>query len=403
MRKIKVVHVLNYDFGLIQIHNYMLYLRDQGYDVSIICSPGQRLKGDMYTPEGIFIKAIRFSSAITPLADLRTLWQLYRYFRKQGFDVLQTHTVKPGLLGRLAGRLTGIPVIVHTVHGFHIYEGMSPLQRKFYIWIEKIAAPFCDSILSVSREDIELALGEGICPADKISYLGMGADMSRFDVGCFSAEDVTRMKRELGIDPDEAVVTMIGRLVKEKGFIEYFEAAKIIKDKGGKAKFLSVGPTQDKATAVSPTALANEFGLESEILFLGLRLDIPELMSVTDVLVLPSHGIEGLPRVLIEAAAMGKPVVATDTRGCREVVEDGKTGILVPMKDSQALADAILELLSDKERASQMGKAGRERVVALYDERRYFWKTDAEYRRLLKAKLPAVDLRSLKAIPGEVA
>jgi glycosyltransferase involved in cell wall biosynthesis len=400
MRKIKVVHITNYDFGLkVQMLNNVLYFRDQGYDVSIVCNPGQWLKEDMYTPEGIFVKAIPFFSAITPLNDLKTLWQLYRYFRKERFDIVDTHTIKPGLLGGLAGRLSGIPIIIHTAHVFHIRETMSPLQRKLWVWIEKICFRSSDLVLLDNLEDIETAKRERFGPPDKFIYVGNGIDLARFTPSRFSQEDVTRIKGELGIEPGEAVVGMIGRLVKEKGAIEFFEAAKIIKEEGIKAKFVFVGPTQEKATAISPTSLIKELGLESKVLFLGTRWDIPELMSVMDVLVLPSHGIEGRARVLMEAAAMGKPAVATDTRGCREVVSDGQTGILVPIKDAKALADAIMDILSDEEKAQRMGRAARERA-AMFDERLLFSKTDAEYRRLLRAKLPALDISSLKEIPA---
>jgi glycosyltransferase involved in cell wall biosynthesis len=403
MRKLKVVHVSNYDFGLrVHMRNYVLYLRDQGYDISIVCNPGQWLKGDQVTSDGILVKAVRFTHKITPFVDLKSLWQLFWYFRKERFDIVHTHTVKVGLLGRLAARLAGVPVSVYTVHGFHIHEGMSRSERKLFVWIEKIGALFCDSILSQNHEDIDTALREGICPPNKISPIGNGVDLSRFDPRRFGEVDITSIKRGLGVEGGEPVVGLIGRLVEEKGFIEFFEAARVIKDRGIKAEFLAVGPEQEKPSAIPPKCLVKELGLEDEVLFLGVREDIPELMVVMDLIVLPSHGIEGLPRVLMEAAAMGKPAVATNTRGCRDVIQDGETGVLVRMKDAEALASAIMDLLSDKEKAQRMGRAARKRA-AMFDERLYFWKTDAEYRRLLRAKLPTLDISALKEIPGEVA
>lgn len=404
MRKIKLVHVTNYDFGLrFQLRNYLLYFRDQGYDVSVVCNPGQWLKGDEVTSYGVFVKAVRFPHGITPFVDLKSLWQLVWYFRKERFDIVHTHTVKPGLVGRLAAKLAGVPVSVYTVHGFHIYEGMSPLERKLFVWIEKIGAMFCDSLISTNREDIETAVREGICPAAKISHgHSMGADLSRFDPGQFSEEDITNIRRDLGIERGEQVVLMVGRLVKGKGWIEFFEAAKIIKDRGIKARYLAVGPEHKKASAISPQRLIKEQGIEDQVLFLGVRRDIPELMAASDLIVLPTHGIDSLPRILMEAAAIGKPVVTTDTRGCRETVVEGETGLLVPMQDSQALADAMLDLLSNPERAKEMGKKAQTRA-AMFDERLHFSKTDAEYRRLLRAKLPDLDINSLKEIPGEVA
>jgi glycosyltransferase involved in cell wall biosynthesis len=328
-----------------------------------------------------------FPPRITPLTDLKTLIRLVRYFRKERFHVVHTHTVKPGLLGRLAARLAGVPVVIHTIHGFYFHDGMHPIARRIFIAVEKVGAWCCDAILSQNQEDIDTAMREGICSPAKISHLGNGIDVTKFYPGCVDGAAVAELRQELGLPPDTKIVGLIGRLVREKGFLEFFEAARIILDRGINARFLAIGAAQpEKSDALTLQVLIDQLGLQSAVHFLGLRDDIPALMSLMDVVALPSYGKEGLPRVLMEAAAMGKPVVATDVRGCREVVADGETGLLVPVQDSAALAEGLITVLSDAGLARRLGQAGRVRAEALFDERQYFRRTHESYQQLLKAK-----------------
>ncbi len=389
MTKTRVVHVTNFDIGLrTHLRNYLGYLRQQGYDVSVVCHPGQWLQHDTWTPDGIFVKIIPFPPRITPLVDLKALVSMVGYFRRERFHVVHTHTVKPGLLGRLAAYLAGVPVIIHTIHGFYFHAGMRPAGQRLFITVEKIGAWCCDALLSQNQEDIDTAIREGICPPEKISHLGNGIDLTRFYPGCVDEAAVSALRRELGISPDAKVVGLVGRLVREKGFVEFFEAARIILNQGIKAHFLAIGAAQtEKHDALTPQTLIEQLGLQSAVHFLGLRSDIPALMSLMDVIALPSYGKEGIPRVLMEAAAMGKPVVATQVRGCRETVADGETGLLVPAQDSAALAQGLAAILSDADLARRLGQAGLVRAKALFDERLYFQRTHETYQRLLQAKV----------------
>lgn len=384
MQKGKVAHVTTIDMAVrFLLLNQLLYLKERGYEVSAVCSPGR------WVPEveraGIPIKTVEKRRRISPLADLVALWHLFSYFRKEGFVIVHAHTPKAGFLGQLAAKFAGVPIIVRTLHGFYFHDGMHPAVRNFFTGLEKIAALCSDSILSQNSEDIETAIREGICEEEKIKYLGNGIDINLFDPQRITAEEVTLKRREIGIRKDERVVGIVGRLVEEKGYLDFFQAARITKAKMPNIKFLVVGPIErEKRDALSPD-VAKDYGLGDDVIFLGMRMDMPQLYAIMDVFVLPSHR-EGLPRTLMEAAAMAKPVVATDIRGCREVVKDGETGILVPVKDADALAEAILGLLQDPETAKKMGQAGRRRAEELFDERKVFQRVEAEYDRLLREK-----------------
>jgi glycosyltransferase involved in cell wall biosynthesis len=248
---------------------------------------------------------------------------------------------------------------------------------------------------------METAIREGICPPDRIHYLGNGIDLDQFDPDLVPPDKVMALRAELGIPPQRPVIGFVARLVQEKGIYELIEAASILKSKAIQARFLVIGTAQKgRKGTVSPEGVIHELGVEKEVMLLGYRDDIPELLSLMDMVVLPSYGREGVPRILMESAALGKPVVATRVRGNVEAVEDGKTGVLVPVRDGPALADAILGLLNAPDRAAEMGRQARQRALTHFDERHFFWRTDQEYRRLLKDRLKLDPSSLLEPVPS---
>lgn len=404
MATIKIAHVINHEIGLL-VHgkNYFRYLRDQGFDLHVVCPPGDYVRGDMVTEDGILVKAITFPARYTPVQDSRTLVQLIDYFGREQFDIVHTHTVKPGLLGRIAARLTGTPVVIHTIHGFHNWDDMSRYEQWFFLQVERLAMHFCDQLLSQNHEDIRVALRDRICRTSEITYLGNGIDLSYFDRAHVDPVDTVALRRSLGVRPHEHLVGMIGRLVRLKGYYDYLAAAKNLVEQGWPVKFLAVGPTMpEKSDALSPDDLIAEYGLQDHLIYLGVRNDVRELLAAMDVVVLASYA-EGIPRVLLEAAAMGKAAVGTNVRGTREVIVPGETGLLVPPRDPPALATAIAQLLNDPVAAERMGVAARQRVAEQFDERLYFWRTDHVYRQLLARKRPERALSELRPLPNSEA
>ncbi len=399
---IKVVHIINNDIGLrIHARHYFNYLRQQGYEMNVICAPGDYVKGDMVTSDGIPVIAIPFPPRYTPVSDLKTIWRLVRLFRKNRYGIVHTHCVKPGLLGRIAARLAGVPIIVHTVHGFHNWDDMSRFEQWFFLQVERFAARFCDALLSQNREDMRVAVRDRICPPSKIRYLGNGIDIEYFQPNKVSAEQVQRMRQDLGVQPGEYLVGMIGRLVRLKGFYDYMAAAQQLHEAGEPTKFLTIGfSVPEKRDALSPEKLIAKYNLTGAMQHLGPRKDIRELIATMDAVILASYA-EGIPRVLMESAAMGKAAVGTDVRGTRETIVDGETGVLVPPRNPPALAAGIMRVLENKAQTALMGEAARRRAEANFDERFYFWRTDQEYRRLIRQKLAGQQLQSLRDVPAE--
>ncbi len=381
---IKVVHVINVDIGVkIHLRNQILYLKQQGYDVSAVCSPGALITHDGPTENGIPVKLIKITSAITPFQDARALVELVRYFRSSRFDIVHTHSLKPGLLGRLAARLARVPVVVHTLHGFFFYEGMSTGEQAFWKRMEKLGMALGDYTLSQSQEDVTTAIREGICKPDRIGYLGNGIDLEEFNPTSILTEQARAKRRELGMGKREKVVAMAGRLLVEKGYLDFFEAARLIRQRDRRVRFWAMGADQPGRQGAISLADLQTKGLGHSISFLGMRSDMPKLLAAADIFVLPTHGREGLPRVLMEASAMGKPIVATDVHGCREAVLHGQTGFLVPARNPTALAEAVLSLLDNGELAARLGAAARTYALEHFDEKIYFQRIHTVYQVLL--------------------
>jgi glycosyltransferase involved in cell wall biosynthesis len=383
--KIKVCQIASIDMTLrFMLLNQLKFLKDEGYEVQAVCSSGKWIKE--IEENGIKVKTIEIKRKISPISDLIALFQLLSFLKKEKFDIVHTHTPKASFLGQLAAKISGVPIIINTIHGFYFQKNSPRLKRKFFIFIEKIAALCSNLIFSVNKEDIETAIEEKICNPNLIKYLGDGIDLSRFNPERFSQEFIRDKKKKLDINPQKKIIGIIARLVREKGFLELFEAFKEVLKKFPNTLLLVIGPKEpEKKDAISPEIVKN-YRIEKNVIFLGERTDVDEIYPLMDIFVLPSHR-EGLGLSLLEASAMKKPVVATNIRGCREAVDNNKTGILVSPKDPEKLAEALIYLLSNPEMAKEMGDRGRIKVIKEFDERLVFDRIKKEYQKLIQEKL----------------
>jgi len=362
---VKVAHLTTVDMSLrYLVMPQMLAIRDAGAEVVGISAPGP------WVPEleAAGIRHIPLKSStrrMDLLADLRAARDLWRILGRERFDVLHTHTPKPGFYGRVLGRLAGVPIVVNTVHGLYATEDDHWLKRAVVYGLEAIASRCSDAELVVSSEDLELLHRWRISPRNRSKLVGNGVDLARFDPTRFDAEARRRLRETFGVTSDQIVVGVVGRLVAEKGYPELFEAARILSDRYA---FLAIGPHDpDKADAL-PKRMLNE-AQAAGVRILGMRNDVDELHAGFDIFVLPSHR-EGLPIAAIEAAASGLPIIATDIRGCRQVVDHGRNGLLIPVGNAKAMAAAITRLGEDPETRTSMARAGRRKAEDEYDERR---------------------------------
>ncbi len=387
MSSVKIAHVTTVDTSLRYLLLHQMHsFKQAGFEVLGISTPGPDVRA--IEEVGIRHIPVTMTRNVTPTADLPALWRLCQVMRREKFTIVHTHTPKAGLLGQIAARMAGVPIVVNTVHGFHFHDLTRPAARRFYINLEKLAAHCSDLYLSQNREDLRTALSEGICAADKIRYLGNGIDLAEFNPASIPVEEARRYRERLGIALDAPVVGFVGRLAaKRKGFLDFLHAAQQVSKRVPGVRFLIVGEADHgKPDAIEPSVAA-EFGIGDQCLFLGHRPnhELPRLYKLMDVLVLPSL-FEGVPRVIMEASAMGVPAVATDVKGNREAVEHNRNGLLVPLGDVDALAAAIGRLLSDSGLAHSMQREGQLIARERFDEQLVFARVKGEYTRLLVAK-----------------
>jgi glycosyltransferase involved in cell wall biosynthesis/ribosomal protein S18 acetylase RimI-like enzyme len=362
---IRVAHVTTVDLTL----KYLLLgqlrrLRDEGFEVTGVSAPGPYV--DELAQEGIrHVPWRNATRSWAPWADARAFAELIAILRRERFDIVHTHNPKPGILGRFAASLVGTPYIVNTVHGLYATADDPLLKRFGVLALEGLAARCSDLELFQSEEDLRWATRLHVVDRSRAVLLGNGTDLSRFDPSTVDRSYLKRLRDEFGIAQGELVVGTVGRLVGEKGHREIIEAARQVRAELPHARFIAVGGSDpEKADALSPEEIE---AARDDVLFTGWRDDLPELLSLMDVFVLASWR-EGMPRSAIEAAAMGKPLVLTNVRGCREVARDGVEGFLVPRREPDALAVAILELLRDQRAREKMGAAARIRAVERFDE-----------------------------------
>ncbi len=354
------------------------YFRAKGLEVGFVFSPSP--EGELLRCLQFPVKEIGIDRRINPRSDLKSIERLYRYFRTVQPDIVHTHTSKAGVVGRVAARLAGVPSVIHTVHGFPFHPGMPRLKHLAFKQIERWMAGITDIMLSQSEEDVITALKMGIKPRlGGLIHIGNGVNLTEFDPGNFSSRRLLRTRESLAIRATDPVITMIGRMNREKGYHDLVEALQRVRAVPWQA--LLIGP--DEGFLINIIEQINQHGLQDRIQILGQRKDITDLLAITDIYVLPSYR-EGLPRSLIEAQAMSVPCVATDIRGCREVVEDGVTGFLITPGDSEALGEALQKLLKEPELGLRMGQEGRLRMHRFFDEAEVGHKVMSIYEEVLK-------------------
>jgi glycosyltransferase involved in cell wall biosynthesis len=380
----KVAHITTIDLSLrCLLLNQLRSIQQAGYEVVGISSPGPDVSA--LEAAGIRHLPVSMTRNVTPLADLASLWQLYRIMRRERFTIVHAHTPKAELLGQVAARLAGVPIVVDTFRGIYFRNGMHLLWRRLFMAMARIAAARADIVLSQSSESIGVAMQEGLCPPEKIKFLGNGIDVRRFDRNRLDETVLAQKRAELGLSPESPVVGFVGRLVREKGILELLQAIQTVRQHVPTVRLLIIGPIDiEKPDALTPQ-LAQEYDLAECCIFTGMRHDMPELYALMDVFALPSHR-ESFPRSPMEASAMGVPSVVTDIPGCRETVEHNRNGLLTPLGDVPALAQTIIELFTRPEKAKQMAVEGRRMALTRFDEQFVFDKVKAEYQRLLRAK-----------------
>jgi glycosyltransferase involved in cell wall biosynthesis len=340
--------------------------REAGFDVHCVSGPGAYLAE--LARDGFPTHEIpTLTRLVSPKEDAFAVAAFARVFRSERFALVHTHTPKTALLGQLAARIARVPHVVNTVHGLLGHADV-PLARRWALAaIDHVTCLLSTSILSQSREDVETAVAHHMCRAEKIRHLGQGIDLERFDPARVLADGRVALRERLGLPADALVIAIVGRFTEEKGYPEFLRVARRLAAARPEVHFLAVGMSLAERDAVDVDPAKH--GLAGRLTVLVDRHDMPEIYAAADLVVLPTHR-EGFPRSLVEAGAMGIPIVSTQIRGCREAVAQGLTGVLVPPGDEVALHDAVVALANDPAKRARMGEVARRRARVEFDEGR---------------------------------
>jgi len=295
---------------------------------------------------GLTLKKSRFlERSINPLKDFLVLIEICRFIKKNNIDIVHTHSSKAGILGRWAGRLAGVKVIIHTVHGWSFNDYQPWLVKRIFIWLEKISAGITDKLIVVSNHDKEKGLNCGIGSSDKYALIHYGIDYAAFQP---EGED---LRRGLGINADDLAVGMISCLKPQKCPQDFIKLGRLISKDMANVKFVLIG---DGALRSRVKKLISSFKLERQFILTGWRKDIPGILRSLDIFVLTSLW-EGMPISILEAMAASRPVIATDTGGITEVIAEGKTGFLVAPGDMDKMSEKLASLLKNKDLRVRIG------------------------------------------------
>ena len=312
---------------------------------------------------------------ISPLSDIIALYDLVRIILKEKPDIVHTHTSKAGILGRLAAKISKVPHIVHTPHGHVFFGHFGPVLSRIYLWIEKLFGLISQRVIALTEGESRDYIDLNVYPKNKLVKIHSGVDIDKFKK---SPANMVEKKRALGLPQKGLVVGYIGWLLPIKGPMYLLKAMKDVwtEHKDVILVYIGKGELDVELRSEALNARAN-----GRVNFLGWRKDIHEILPLFDIFVLPSLN-EGMGRVLVEAMAAGKPVVASNVGGIPDLVKHNCNGLLVPPGDEKALALSIKQLISNPKRAELMGQRGRE-LCRQFSAEAMIEKVDSLYGNLL--------------------
>lgn len=385
--RLKLMHVVTVPVTLGFFTGQLTHIQQCGYDVSVVASPEaefERMLDDL----SIRGHGVPMEREISLGRDLVSLLRLWKLFRRERPHIVQGHTPKAGLLSMVAAWLARVPVRIYHMHGLR-FETTLGLKRKVLKLMEKLSCSLSHRVISVSRSVADEAVSEGVCPRSKITVLANGSANGvdarrRFNPETAEPRLYCRLRLEHGIPGEAIVLGFVGRLVRDKGIRELVDAWRIISAKRPDTHLFVVGEFESGDPVPDDVRTMLQTG--ERIHLLGRVGNMPEVYRSIDVLLLPTYR-EGLPNVPLEAAAMGIPVVATRVTGCVDAVLHDRTGVLVPARDANAVAEAALRYIEDPDLRVKHGRAGREWVLEQFQPERVWEALRDEYDVLVAERL----------------
>ncbi len=356
----------------------ILQLKEMGLDVELACRSSSTTAAGGLEALGLRRHEIAFARYPMRLSNLKAMWQLRSVLQRNSFELIDVHTSVAGWLTRLAARLfSPHSTVVFTAHGLTIRKEQTPLKRAWRVLLEKTAGRWTDYLVVINREDEAAAIRYGLVPPDRVRYVpGVGIDAARFDPLFIKPVDVAKARQELGLMGSDVLFLTVGEFTTRKRQEDAVGALARLGDSRAHLALAGSGELVEQVRAA-----ADRLGVAGQTHFLGYRNDIPVWMRASRATVLTSTA-EGLPVCVMESLAMEVPVIGTDVRGTRDLLKDGG-GILVPPKDTQALAEAMRWMVGHPEEAAEMGRTGRHKILECYAQDKVLEHTERLYREAL--------------------
>ncbi len=378
----KIVRITTVPLSLEKLLEKQLRFMSNYYEVIAVSSDGERLR-KVGIAEGVRTHEVGLTRKITPIQDLKAVWQLYRFLKKERPFIVHSHTPKAGIVGMLAAKLAGVPHRLHTVAGLPLLE-TTGIKRTILTAVERLTYSCATKVYPNSKGLQQIILQGKFCNASKLNVIGEGSsngiDTEHFSRKNISKAEIESLKAKLNITQDDFVFVFVGRIVGDKGINELVAAFDKISSETSNVKLLLVGPYEEDLDPLSELTL-KRIRENENILSLGYQQEVRLFLAVSHCLVFPSYR-EGFPNVVMQAGAMELPGIVTDINGCNEIISHEKNGLIVPVKSVEALYLALHRILSDKELYLRLQQHAREAITSRFEQNVIWEALLTEYQKL---------------------
>ena len=378
----KLIRITTVPLSLEKLLEGQLNFMQSYYDVIAISSDEERLK-KLGKTIGVNTFPIEMTREITPGKDLKAVWKLYRFFKKEKPLIVHTHTPKAGIAGMLAAKMAGVPIRLHTVAGLPLLEA-DGMTRKILEFVEKLTYASATMVYPNSKKILEFLVNENFASPEKFKIIGKGSsngiDTTYFDPSSYPHQERVNRRKTLGIQEKDVVFVFVGRLVKDKGINELVEAFEQLNQSHPNTSLLLVGPFEQDLDPVKESTL-QKINDHKKIVEVGYQDDVRPFFACADILAFPSYR-EGFPNVVMQAGAMGLPAIVTNINGCNEIIEEGSNGTIIPVRDKGALYQAMEDLVVKFEKREILSRNARIAITENYEREQIWESLLAEYKLL---------------------
>jgi len=362
------------------------YFQNSGFDVTVLCPERRSGEWEVPRPDGVRVVEVPMEREISPMRDLHSVWHLWGILRALRPTVTNVGTPKAGLLGGFTAWLTRVPCRFYTLHGLR-FETTTGFRRKLLIYAERLGCRFAHRVVCVSHSVREKAIAYGLVDRERALVFGAGScngvDVSRFVPTPQRMRRAAELRGQFGIPADAPVALFVGRLTCDKGIAELLQAFLQLGERLPQLRLLLVGSFEDGDPL--PKDVRRRLESHERVILAGPVKDTAPYYAMADVLVLPSYR-EGLPTVILEGHAAGKPVIGAAATGIVDLIADGETGLIFPVGDASALADAIGRIIDDKALAGKLALAGQEQVKRKFRQELIWAALRREYLKVLQGR-----------------